>query len=55
MNRLQAVQNLALRLIGSYDSYTRIEKMHTELENIKLISFMKYLALSLAETSALKG
>ena len=47
MQRLQAVQNWALRLIGGYDWYTRIDKKHSDLEIIRLKSFMKHLALKL--------
>ena len=36
MKHLQAVQNRAFRLIGGYDRYTRIEKMNSDLESIKL-------------------
>ena len=32
MERLQIVQNRALRLIGGYSWYTRIEKMHLDFE-----------------------
>ena len=38
--RLQVVQNRALRLIGGYDWYTRINKMHSDLEIPKLKSFI---------------
>ena len=44
---LQVVQNRALRLIGGYDWYTRINKMHSDLEIPKLKSFIKRLALKL--------
>jgi hypothetical protein len=47
MRRLQAVQNRALRLIGGYDRYTRNDGMHSDLEIVKLKSFMKHLALKL--------
>ena len=47
MNRLQAVENRALSLIGSYDMYSRMDKIHSELEIIMLKSFMKYLDLKL--------
>ena len=47
MRRLQAVQNRALRLIGGYDRYTRNDVMHSDLEIVKLKSFMKHLALKL--------
>ena len=53
MNRLQAAQNRALRLIGSYDRYTRLEKMHSELEMIELKSFIKHLALKLYASAKL--
>ena len=36
MQRLQVVQNMALRLIGGYDWYARINKMHSDLEIPKL-------------------
>ena len=47
MQRLQVVQNRALRLIGGYDWYTRINEMHSDLEISKLKSFIKRLALKL--------
>ena len=47
VRRLQAVQNQALRLIGGYDRYTRNDVMHSDLEIVKLKSFMKQLALKL--------
>ena len=47
MKRLQAVQNNVFRLIGWYNRYTEIEKMQSDLETIKLKSFMKHLALKL--------
>ena len=47
MQHLKAVQNWVLRLIGGYDRYTRIDKMHLELEMIKPKSFMKHLTLKL--------
>ena len=47
MKRIQAVQNRALRLIGRYDWYTRADKLHSDLEIIKIKSFMKHLALKL--------
>ena len=53
LNRLQAVQNRALRLIGSYDWYTRLDKMHLESEIIKLKSFIKHLALKLYASAKL--
>ena len=43
----QAVQNRALRLIGGYGRYTRNYVMHSDLEIVKLKSFMKHLALKL--------
>jgi hypothetical protein len=62
MLRLQAVQNRALRLIGGYDRYTRNDVMHSDLEIVKLKSFMKHLSLKLymfllkqAETSISVG
>ena len=45
MQRLQVVQNRTLRLIGGYDWYTRIDRMHSDLEIPKLKSFIKHLAL----------
>ena len=47
MLRLQAVQNRALRLIGGYDRYTRNDFIHSDLQIVKLKSFMKHLALKL--------
>ena len=44
MQRLQVVQNRALRLIGGYDWYTWAGKLHSDLEITKLKSFMKDLA-----------
>ena len=49
MNRLQAVQNRGLRLIGSYDRYIRLDKMHSELEIIS----SKDLALKLYASAKL--
>ena len=53
MKRLQTVQNRALRFIGGYDRYTRTKKMHSDLEIIKLKSFMKHLALKLYASAKL--
>ena len=53
VRRLQAVQNQALRLIGDYARYTRIYKMHSNLEITKLKSFMKYLAFKLYSSAKL--
>ena len=53
MHRLQAVQNRALRLVDGYDRYTRIDKMHLELEMIKPKSFMKHLTLKLYASAKL--
>jgi len=49
MKRRQAVQNRVLRLIGGYDWYTstRADRIHSDLEMIKLNNFIKYLALKL--------
>ena len=47
MRLLQTVQKMALRLIGGYDRFKRIEEIYSGLEIIKLESFMKYLALTL--------
>ena len=47
MERLQIVQNRVLRLIGGYFCYTRIEKMHLDLEIPRLKSYIKKLALKL--------
>ena len=45
MNTPQAVQNRALRLIGGYFWYTRIEQMHSDLENPRLKTYIKSLSL----------
>ena len=37
----------ALRLIGRYDRYTRNDVIYSDLEIVKLKSFMKHLALKL--------
>ena len=47
MKHLQAVQIRSLRLTVGYDCYTRINKIHSYLEIIKLKSFMKHLDLIL--------
>jgi hypothetical protein len=39
---LKAVQNRALRFIGGYDWYTRVDRIYPDLENIKLKSFIKH-------------
>jgi hypothetical protein len=50
---LQVVQNRALRLIGGYDWYTQIDKMHSDTEIPKLKSFIKCLALKLYASAKL--
>jgi len=47
MERLQIVQNRALRLIGGYSRYTRINKMHFDLEIPRLKTYIKSLATKL--------
>ena len=47
MNRLQVVQNKALRIIGGYDWYTRTEQLHFDNEILMLKSFIKKLASKL--------
>ena len=47
MNRLQVVQNKALRIIGGYDWYTRTELLHFDNEILMLNSFIKKLASKL--------
>ena len=47
MKYLQAVQNRALTFIGGYNWYTQANKMHSNLEVIKLESIMKHLTLKL--------
>jgi len=44
MDRLQAVQNRALRVIGGYDYYTRITKIHFDTEIPMLRAYIKHLA-----------
>ena len=47
MERLQIVQKRALRLIEGYSWYTRIEKMHLDLEIPRLKTYIKILTLKL--------
>ena len=46
---------VSLSPIGSYDRYTRIDEMLSELEIIKLKGFMKHLALKLYASAKLSG
>ena len=47
MERLQPVQNRALRLIGGYFWYMLIEKMHLDLEIPRLNTYIKNLNFKL--------
>ena len=51
--RLQVVHSRALRLIASYDWYTRIQKMHSDTEILKLKSDIKCFALQLCVSAKL--
>ena len=47
MQHLQVVQNRALRIIGSHDWYTIIDKMHSDTQFPRLKAYIKILALKL--------
>ena len=47
LNRLQVVQNRALRIIGGYDWYTRKEPLHFDNEILMFNSFIKILTSKL--------
>ena len=51
LERLQIVQNRALRLIGVYSRHTRTEKMHLDLEIPRLKPYIKSLAHKLYDSA----
>jgi hypothetical protein len=47
LNRLQVVQNTALRIIDGYDRYTRTETLHFDYKIPMLKRFIRSLALKM--------